>query len=97
MARIAIFRLAALTLLLFTGVDLFACEMIAPQNCEEFGYPQSGTDRSSSDNCICCCTHIVIAIPAPIFALAERMEDVTPLAVPKSESTAFPIYHPPRA
>jgi hypothetical protein len=92
----AIFRLAALTLLLLTGVELFACEMIAPQNCEEFGYPRSGTDGSSSDNCICCCTHIVIVMPAPIFALAERTDDVTPLAVAKSESAAFSIYHPPR-
>lgn len=94
MTRMAIFRLAALTLLLLTGAELFACEMIDPQNCESFGFPKSGA--VGSDNCICCCTHVVVVIPTPLFPIAERVTNVMTPVAPKPERKSFSIYHPPR-
>lgn len=76
--------------------NLFACEMIDPQGCEAFGFPQSGTSDSTNDNCICCCTHIVVMMPSAPIALLERVYNVTPLQALKPELTAFPIYHPPK-
>jgi hypothetical protein len=37
MTRAAIFRLMAILLLLVTGAEVFACEMIEPDQCESFG------------------------------------------------------------
>ena len=92
MTRTSIFRLAALFLLLLTGAELFACEMIDPQNCEGFGFPKSGAD----DNCICCCTHIVVADMIVLHPIAERVTSVMTSVAPKPEHKSFSIYHPPR-
>jgi len=97
MARIAIFRFAAVFLLLLTGAELFACEMIDPQNCESFGFPQSDGAGSAGDNCICCCTHVVVVTCTPLFPVVERVAGVMPPETSKPEFKSLSIYHPPRA
>lgn len=92
MTRTSIFRLAALILLLLTGAELFACEMIDPQNCESFGFPTS----AGGDNCICCCTHVVVPDMMVLLPIAERVTSVMGSVAPKPKHKSFSIYHPPR-
>lgn len=96
MSRIAIFRLAAVALLLLTGAELFACEILTPDNCESFGFPGGGSPEKPDDGCICCCTHIVVVSPMTLTPRAERVSTVVlvELWTPTRESSA--IYHPPR-
>ena len=84
---------AAILLLLLTGVELVACEMIAPQNCEAFG---TQTNSDTDDGCICCCHHITVT---PVFSLETSyapVEVVEAAHPPKPRSFSRPLYHPPR-
>jgi len=91
-----VFRVAALCLLLLTGVELFACELLYPNGCESYGSPAS-QQTQSDDNCFCCCFHIMVARliqldhqETPIFAWVEP-DTGRPQTQPSR------IYHPPRA
>ena len=97
MSRVAIFRLVAMLLLLLTAGELLACEMLDPGGCAELGAPQSASSALPDDSCICCCRHIVVARPAPMMVVFGAVTDVTPVETPKTETTSFPIYHPPKA
>ena len=91
------FRFAAVLLLLLTGAELFACEIIAPDRCESFGFPSDNPDSAGDDNCICCCAHILIASPIILGACGEAVaisDSPTP-APPESEPLS--VYHPPKA
>ena len=91
------FRFAAVLLLLLTGAELFACEIIAPDRCESFGFPSDNPNSASDDNCICCCAHILIAPPITLGACVEAVaipDSPTP-APPESEPLS--VYHPPKA
>lgn len=95
-SRITIFRIAAVTILLLTGLELVACEVFSPSTCEISGVP-GGRNTDSGDACLCCCSHIVVRVPF-VF---EPSEEVVPLDPPRSiqlycfESAS--IYHPPKA
>ena len=98
LSRITVFRAIAVAILLLTGVELIACELMSPASCELAGIP---SDRSSSqapegDSCLCCCFHIVVSPQieltptvdsAPTFVLAQ--------CTPPSADAPH-IYHPPR-
>ncbi|MBI4905174.1 MAG: hypothetical protein HY820_16180 [Acidobacteria bacterium] len=97
-SRITIFRTVAVAVLLLTGVELFACEMVSPVTCEIAGIPSEGgsSQPSDGDNCLCCCFHIVVSPQieltptfdtAPTFVLSQ-------CEPPSAESPH--IYHPPR-
>ncbi len=92
------YRVAAMLMLLLTGAELAACEMIAPGRCESFGFPSDNPNSTGDNNCICCCTHILIAQPVFLEACAEVVAsaDYYPALAP-SESEALSIFHPPRA
>ena len=96
----ALFRVAAVILLLVTGAELFACELIAPDRCESFGLPSdnpSPTNPTNDDNCMCCCTHILIAEPITLEVCGEA-GTISGVAAPMPpESEAPSIYHPPKA
>jgi hypothetical protein len=84
-------------LLLLTSAELFACELMAPDRCESFGFPQDNGSSTTDDNCICCCTHILIAEPIALEACSETVAVVdAPTPVPP-ESEPLSIYHPPKA
>ena len=92
-----VFRVAAIIVLLLTGAELFACEVIAPDRCESFGFPSGNPNSLGDDNCICCCTHILVAEPISLAAGVEAVGFVTPPAPAASESDPLSIYHPPKA
>jgi hypothetical protein len=97
MARASIFRLAAVLLLLLTGAELFACELLAPAQCESFGVPDDRrTSQDTDDGCMCCCTHVLVVAnlqldPCPGFVRTVQLEEP-----PKAERKPASIYHPPR-
>jgi hypothetical protein len=84
-------------LLLITGAELFACEALAPEQCESFGLPQSETGPGADDNCLCCCSHIVVGEPLELGVAREAVSTVEPEDPPKVERQAASIYHPPKA
>lgn len=95
-SRLTIFRIAAVIILLLTGVELIACEVVFPATCEISGVPG---DRSpnSGDACLCCCFHIVVSTPV-VFEPTEEAIALAPLPpIPFSSFEAARIYHPPRA
>lgn len=96
MSRIAIFRLAAVAILLLTGVELFACDMLASNQCESFGMPGTSPDQQD-DNCICCCTHIVVTQTAMLEPQPEQVMMVSVLDPAQPYYDPPAIYHPPRA
>lgn len=97
MARASIFRLVAVALLLFTGAELFACEIIAPEECESFGIPQEDSSQRRDDNCLCCCAHVIASEPIhidPVANVLTILDSVEPPTVERQPST---VYHPPRS
>lgn len=91
-----LFRLAAILLLLVTGAELFACEILAPEQCESFGYPADSGSTAADDNCICCCAHVIVAEPFELKASNEAvlLLDAQNPAFPQSRTLTF--YRPPR-
>lgn len=96
MTRAATFRLMAILLLLVTGAEVFACEMVEPEQCESFGSSGSTSGAPSGDNCICCCTHVVVIAPFALAPVSEGFTEVTPVGHPKPKYQSFSIYHPPK-
>ena len=97
MTRPVIVRLIAVFLLLMTGAELVACEMLDPVQCENFGTSAPADDGPLDDGCICCCAHVVVIAR---FVLAPAAEGVfTPAAVEpqKPHRQAVSIYHPPKS
>ena len=93
--RRTIFRVAALVMLLLTGVELFACEMMFPNGCEPQG--EHGSQQNQPDDCcLCCCMHVVAVQPVrmdwheTVVAALAAPEPGTP------ETRPSRIYHPPR-
>lgn len=93
--RRTVFRIAAIVMLLLTGVELFACEMLFPNGCEPQG--QHGSQQTQPDDCcLCCCRHVVAVHPMP---LDQRQAVVAGLVAPepgRPESRPSRIYHPPK-
>ncbi len=97
-SRISVFRTVAVAILLLTGVELFACELVSPATCEISRIPGDGgsSKPSDGDSCLCCCFHIVVS---PQIELTPTF-DVAPTFVlaqcdpPSAEAPR--IYHPPR-
>lgn len=97
MARASIFRFVAVFLLLLTSAELYACEVLAPEQCESFGYAKDGNPQQSDDNCICCCAHVIVVQPVLLDASAlviTAFDPVEPRLVQQQPSS---IYHPPKA
>jgi len=91
-----IFRIAAVIILLLTGVELIACEVVSPATCEISGAP-SGQSTDSGDACLCCCFHIVVKTPL-VFEPAEEAMPLEPVSRILFSSFESPrIYHPPKA
>jgi hypothetical protein len=97
-SRFSVFRIVAVAILLLTGVELFTCELLSADTCEITRIPGGGDSAqpSDGDNCLCCCSHIVVSphieiTPTfdvvPIFVLAQ-------CSPPSAEAPH--IYHPPR-
>jgi hypothetical protein len=93
--RRTIFRVAALVMLLLTGVELFACEMMFPNGCETLG--EQGSQQGQPDDCcLCCCTHVVAAQPIPVDRLQTVVAPLVASEPGTPETRPSRIYHPPR-
>ena len=101
-SRLTIFRIAAVVILLLTGLELVACEVFSPATCEISGTPRDkgtssrGTSTDSGDACLCCCSHIVIRRP---FVFEPTNEAVAFKPLPPVRFSSFEsasIYHPPK-
>jgi hypothetical protein len=97
MARSSIFRFVAVFLLLLTSAELYACEVLAPEQCESFGYPQNGDPQRSDDNCICCCAHVIVVQPVLLDASVLVIKSLDPVEPRQVERQPSSIYHPPKA
>jgi hypothetical protein len=95
-SRGTIFRIAAVIILLLTGVELVACEVFSHATCEISGAP-SDQSSNSGDACLCCCFHIVVQTPL-VFEPSEEAVALEVLpSIPFSSFESAGIYHPPRA
>ena len=95
-SRLTIFRFSAVIILLLTGVELIACEVVSPATCEISGAPGSQSP-DSGDACLCCCSHVVVRVPL-VFEPTEEAVALKPVpTVPFSSFEPASIYHPPKA
>jgi hypothetical protein len=60
--RSTVVRIAALCLLILTGVEMFACELAGGIVCELSGDSEN-SETPADDRCLCCCFHVVLAPP----------------------------------
>lgn len=96
MSRSLIYRVVAAAFLLLIGAELFACEAIAPERCESFGFPKENSSQPGDDNCICCCTHVVVLGPLLLDVSAPATTTADPADPTAVEGPPALIYHPPR-
>ena len=91
-------RMAALLLLLFAAVDLFAIDLFAPSMCAPTTTSDAtGSPSGDEDDCFCCCGHIIVRAPIHINHVAAFSSD-EPVVIVSAASVDRPsIYHPPRA
>lgn len=95
-SRAKMFWIAAVLLLLVTGVDLVACELLSPGSCEIAG-SADGQGGGQDDSCLCCCPHVMVALPLR-FEPAEEAVMLDPPPALHTVSYETPeIYHPPQA
>lgn len=92
-------RSAAAVILFLAAFEIFGCMLCSADTCQLAGTltHQSHQTKSSGDDCLCCCGHLLVAS-------AVHIEPVTLVALgPQPEPTQATIerhaavYHPPRA
>ena len=91
-------RIIVAVLLLWTGADLVACDLLFPAACELAGsQDENGRNQPRpSDDCFCCCAHVVPAVPLDmkpdhrVSTAADAPEMRTPALAPSY------IFHPPK-
>lgn len=94
-SRDSIFRFVALALLLFSGVELVACEALSPGTCEAFGSSTS-QHPDCTRACLCCCLHIVVTQPVVVDPCVEAVPLAAPRPLAYSSIESSAIYHPPK-
>ena len=94
-SRITIFRVAAVIILLLTGVELIACEVSSSASCEISGVP-CDQSRNSGDACLCCCSHIVVRTAIVFEPTEEAVALDPPLPILFFSFKSASIYHPPK-
>jgi hypothetical protein len=91
------FRFTALFLVLFTAVEVLACDLLPSNDCF---VSHSSSDKSqgqnSGDNCMCCCAHIVIVAPLAPMPSQVTFAFERDLQVQQPSLLALTIDHPPQ-
>ena len=84
-------RVIALCLLMLTGFELVACEVLPDSICELNGSPLDAP-QSGDDNCLCCCFHVIPVGASPpstqvsrVYVFTDRHEFLPVGAVPLIE------------
>jgi hypothetical protein len=102
-SRVTLFRIAAVVILLLTGLELVACEVFSPATCEISGVPRdqnTGSQRTNTDSgdaCLCCCSHIVVRVPLVFEPTTETVAFKLLSQLLFSSVESVTIYHPPKA
>lgn len=84
-------------LLLITSAELYACEMLAIDQCETFGTSKDNGNTERGDDCICCCIHIMVQQPAVLVPTSRLVELVEFHAPAPPNALPVLVYHPPKA
>ena len=84
---------AALLILTSAAFDLLVVDFWLPVFCDQ---ASSENDPSSSDDCFCCCAHIVLTKPTQVepVQVSGVAKDVPSRFMTSAEPAG--IYHPPR-
>jgi hypothetical protein len=82
------FRCTAMFLVLFATVEILACDFLPDPDCYISHRQDQGQTQGSGDNCLCCCTHIVVVQPL-IFEPRETIA-----TAPPEESVQQPLFAP---
>src|SRR5215470_20340035 len=95
-SRGKLMRLVALLILTAAACDLFVIDFSQPVFCSDQDTSQNDSTRPNTDDCFCCCNHIVLIRPIQLepakrVTVAESFSSITVTSV---ESAG--IYHPPR-
>jgi hypothetical protein len=96
--RLAAFRVASALLLISVAVDMIGADILEQpvhrtQSARNLPCPDNGV----SDDCFCCCAHVVLTLPVRIFRIelgtyVEPVHTRTPSVIDLA-----PPYRPPRA
>ena len=92
-------RTAAATILFVAAFEIFGCGLCSGDTCALQGAfsHQSHQTKSSGDECLCCCGHLLIASTIHV----EPVSLVTPAPDPEPRQATIErqlsVYHPPRA
>jgi hypothetical protein len=102
-SRITVFRAIAVAILLLTGVELVACELMSPASCEITGIPGDGGTSPApegqapeGDSCLCCCFHIVVSPQIELTPTVDSAPTFVLTQCNPPSADAPHIYHPPR-
>jgi hypothetical protein len=84
------FRLTAIFLVLFTAVEVFACDVLPDSDCyiSQSQSQHKHQGPTSGDNCLCCCAHLIVVKRA---ALAPQ---VLTVPAPREEAVEQPLFAP---
>ena len=89
-------RVIALCLLMLTGFELVACEMLPGSICELNGSPLDAP-QSGDDNCLCCCFHVIPVGASPPSTLVGGVYVFIDFHVSLPVGAVALIELPPRA
>jgi hypothetical protein len=97
--RSRFFRCAALAIMLLAGSEIVFCAQCSPESCLfSHDHQKSGDSSQSGDDCLCCCTHIVVIQRIGVASPVAAVVSVPLLIVPPLVFPPFPaVYHPPHA
>jgi hypothetical protein len=96
--RLAAFRIASALLLMSVAADMIGVDILeqALHQAQSVQKP-SCPDNGVSDDCFCCCAHVVLTPPVHLFRLMGATYLEHSDARPPSVIDPAPPYHPPRA
>src|SRR5262245_2916678 len=89
-------RFVALLIVTAAAFDLFVIDFSQPAFCSDQDSSQNDSTRPNTDDCFCCCNHIVLIRPIQLEP-AQRVtvaESFSSIIVTSAEAAR--IYHPPR-
>lgn len=98
LARSSFVRAIAVAILLLAGTEIVFCAQCSPDSCILSHSPtdEKSTSSDSGDDCLCCCTHLVIGLPIQV----EPVASVAPMPFVASPHVtvipAGPLFHPPQ-
>lgn len=98
LAGAGLIRSIAVAILLLAGTEIVFCAQCSPDSCTLSHWPthEQLPSSDSGDQCLCCCAHLVIALPVHVepIAMFEAMPRVASPSLPRAPLQ--PVFHPPQ-